>query len=198
MLKQTQNVAEHLIEQTGEVLESIGEGIKRTGKGFIAGAIGGLIASWVMNQYQEIESHPVAERRRLAAQPASPQPPKPKKTPDDATVRTAQAISTRLLHHELSDCEKRVAGPAIHYIYGSLAGGLYGAVAELWRPISSGLGVPYATAMWLFGDEVAVPALGLSKSAIETPPAQHATALASHFVYGISLDVARRIARHLV
>ena len=43
---------------------------------------------------------------------------------------------------------------------------------------------------YAFGaDEVAIPALGLSASALETPAPQHASAFAAHAVYGIVLEV---------
>jgi hypothetical protein len=177
--------------------------VVRVFKGAVAGALAGALASWVMNQYSEIESRPVSVRRRetaeAAARPVSTSETAEKsEAGDDATVKTAQAISTRLLEHDLTDDEKKIAGPAVHYGYGTLVGGLYGFLTEIVPFVGIGLGIPFATLLWLGGDEVAVPQLGLSKPISETKPAEHASALASHFVYGVALDVGRRIFKHLI
>jgi putative membrane protein len=176
----------------------------RVVKGTVAGCIAGALASWVMNRYSEIESKPVSVRRQEQAEAAlSPEGGEQKKLQssgggDDATVMTAQAVSSRLLGRDLTEDEKKIAGPAVHYGYGTLVGGLYGGLSEIVPMVGTGLGIPYATLLWLGGDEIAVPQLGLGQPATETPPADHASALASHFVYGIVLDIGRRIFKHLI
>lgn len=47
--------------------------------------------------------------------------------------------------------------------------------------------------MWLGADEIAVPALGLSKPASETPLSAHAQALASHLVFGLVTALTRKL-----
>ncbi len=44
-------------------LDKIGAGAVRVGRGAVAGFIGGAIAAYLMNRYQEIESRPVNVRR---------------------------------------------------------------------------------------------------------------------------------------
>jgi hypothetical protein len=183
--------------------------------GAVAGAIGGLAAAWVMNQFmmhaqRRAEQAADPSERRQARQPessaSSPQEQKMKRQREggsdgggeDATVKTAAVISRNLFDHELSDQEKQVAGPAVHYAYGALVGGLYGAVAEVWPTIATGFGMPYGVALWALGDEAAVPALRLGPPPIEVPAEKHADFLAAHVVYGIALDVTRRVARHVV
>jgi uncharacterized membrane protein YagU involved in acid resistance len=61
-----------------------------------------------------------------------------------------------------------------------------------------GLGIPYSTLLWLGGDEIALPALGLSKPPTDVPAEKHASALAMHFVYGITLDISRRVLRRVL
>ncbi len=48
---------------------------------------------------------------------------------DDATVKMAELLSQEVLHRQLSRDEKKKAGPVVHYVYGALAGGLYGLAA---------------------------------------------------------------------
>ncbi len=49
---------------------------------------------------------------------------------DDATVNTAKAISKHLLNYELTDDEKKWAGPAVHYALGTTLGAVYGGLAK--------------------------------------------------------------------
>jgi uncharacterized membrane protein YagU involved in acid resistance len=127
-----------------------------------------------------------------------PQGRQEKNDDEDATVKTAQAISQRILHRRLTQAEKRLAGPAVHYAYGGLVGALYGGLAELLPIVSAGMGLPFGAALWLMGDEVAIPALGLAKPPTEYPPRVHADALATHFMYGLTTDVLRRFLRHVL
>jgi uncharacterized membrane protein YagU involved in acid resistance len=71
-------------------------------------------------------------------------------------------------------------------------GALYGALAENHPGVASGLGTTYATAVWVGGDELAVPALGLSQPIPQTPVSSHVSAWASHWVYGIVTDLVWR------
>jgi hypothetical protein len=117
---------------------------------------------------------------------------------ENATVKTAQRLSRKLFEHELTQPEKQVAGPAVHYAYGSMMGALYGGLSELLPVTSAGLGLPFGFALWLLGDEIAVPALGLGKHPKEYSPEVHADALAAHFMYGATTDLLRRVLRHVV
>jgi uncharacterized membrane protein YagU involved in acid resistance len=77
-------------------------------------------------------------------------------------------------------------------------GAVYGLLAEIAPGPTFGLGAAYGAAVALGLDEALVPALGLAKSAKETPPSQHAYSLASHLVYGVTLEGARRVLRVLL
>ena len=79
-----------------------------------------------------------------------------------------------------------------------MVGGLYGGIAEVLPGVAAGLGLPFGFALWLLGDEVAVPALGLAKPPLEYPPEVHADALAAHFMYGVTTDLLRRVFRHVI
>jgi hypothetical protein len=72
--------------------------------------------------------------------PESQKPSQPQQG-DDATVKAASAISQAVLHRQLTSDEKRVAGPMVHYAFGSVVGGLYGAMAEV---------VPVTAKAWAF------------------------------------------------
>ncbi len=183
-------------------LDKLGAGAVRVGRGAVAGFIGGAIAAYLMNRYQEIESRPVNVRREEQSRRENgevvPEQSAEQQQGGDPKVQVAQRVSRKLFDHELSDVEKKAASPAVHYGYGAAVGALYGGLAELIPTVGIGLGIPYATLLWLGGDEIALPALGLTEPPTQTPPQKHASALATHFVYGISLDIGRRILRRLL
>lgn len=155
-------------------------------KGIAAGAIGGLVASWVMNQFQSALQSATGSEGKSSHKKKEP-----------ATVKTANAVSESVFGHELTEQERKVAGPGVHYAMGATSGAIYGALSELSPVVSSVAGLPFGAAVWAVADELAVPAFGLSKAPTEMPVSVHASALASHLVYGIATDVVRRALRHV-
>jgi putative membrane protein len=160
-------------------------------KGAVAGIAAGVVASWTMNQLQAALSrtsrltHGDRERGQAERQEGD----------DDATMRAAQAISKGVTGRRLTDEQKQTAGPALHYAFGTSMAAAYGALAELTPRTSAAWGLPFGTALWLVADEIAVPALGLSKPPREYPVTTHASALAAHLVYGATTDLVRRAIR---
>ena len=173
-------------------------------KGIVAGLAGGLIASWTMNQFQAAWTR-LAENAEKPHGAQSMQPAEGSKgdgqdtkEQDDATVKAAKAISEGVFGHELQESEKRPAGAAVHYAFGTVTGGLYGALAEVVPQVTTATGVPFGAAFWLLADEISVPLLGLSKGPAEYPVSTHAYALASHLVYGATTELSRRAVRQIL
>jgi hypothetical protein len=173
-------------------------------KGLAAGLVGGLVASWTMNQFQAAWSKAAegfdkphgAQSMQPSEGEASEQPSaESKENQDDATVKAARAISEGIFGHELKEKEKKMAGAVVHYAFGTATGGLYGAVAEFAPEVTTVAGLPFGAAFWLVADEIVVPLLGLSKGPTEYPPSTHAYALASHLVYGLTAEAIRRTVR---
>jgi hypothetical protein len=162
--------------------------------GLVAGLVGGLIASWTMNRFQDVWLK-LADRQNGSGQGSMPTPGSNSEEQDDTTVRAASAISEGLFDHKLTESEKKIAGPAVHYGLGTGVGGLYGAVAEVAPEITAGAGLPFGTAFWLVVDEGAVPLLGLAKAPNKYPLSTHVYALTSHFVYGLTAELVRRALR---
>ncbi len=164
-------------------------------KGLVAGVIGGLVASVAMNQFQTLWSKLAEEAEQSQGKKKKKKSQEEEDGGGDATVKAAAAISEGLFDHELTKSEEKVAGPAVHYATGATLGAIYGAMGELAPFATFGAGLPFGAAVWLFGDEAAVPALGLSKPPTEFPLSTHADALAAHFVYGLTTEVVRRAVR---
>ncbi len=160
-------------------------------KGLAAGLIGGLVATIVMTQYQNIVT-------QIGKSANDEKKQKQKEEGDNATVKTAKAISEKVFDHKLKKSEKEQAGNAVHYVFGTTVGALYGAASELIPASSVGYGLPFGTALFIGADEVAVPALGLSEPPTEIPMSTHAYGLSSHLVYGLTADIVRRAVRKLL
>ncbi|HEY0378968.1 MAG TPA: DUF1440 domain-containing protein [Pyrinomonadaceae bacterium] len=173
-------------------------------KGLVAGLVGGLVASWTMNQFQAAwssvaegfeKAHGAQSMKPSEGEEAGRASEEDKEEEDDATVKAARAISEGIFGHELKESEKEDAGAAVHYAFGTATGGLYGAVAELSPGVTVGAGVPFGAVFWLVADEAAVPLLGLAKAPTEYPVSTHVYALASHLVYGLTAELVRRTVR---
>jgi hypothetical protein len=196
-----------------------GNGEANVWKGLVAGLAAGLVASWTMNQFQAAWTRAAAgfEKPHGAQSMKPAEGPNPNETPDsnqafgqngqskeekehqdDATVETAKVISENVFGHELTESEKKPAGAAVHYAFGTATGGLYGAMAEFTPQVTAGAGLPFGAVFWLVADEIGVPLLGLAKGPTAYPVSTHAYALASHFVYGVTAELSRRAVRHVL
>ena len=158
-------------------------------KGAVAGLVGGIVASFVMSQFQAfITKIAEAEQKQNTEEKAE----------EPATVKAAQEISKGVFGHKLTQGEKEPAGEAVHYAMGASSGLIYGVAAEIEPLTTVGAGMPFGTAVWLIADDVVVPALGLSKSPTAYPLTTHAYAISSHLVYGLTTEVTRRALRRVL
>lgn len=157
-------------------------------KGIIAGAVGGLVASFVMTQYQSATTKLSGDEQK-----------KPQSAEDEpANVKAAEMISENVFDHSLKKSEKEPAGEAMHYLMGGVSGAIYGATAEMTGSATAGAGLPFGSAVWAIADDVIVPALGLSKSPTKYSLSTHAYALTSHWVYGLTAEAVRKSVRKLL
>ncbi|CAN5315241.1 hypothetical protein BH20ACI1_BH20ACI1_04290 [soil metagenome] len=153
-------------------------------KGAFIGLVAGLAATVVMTEYQNLLNAMSEEEEKKKS--------KNKEKKEPATVKAAAMISEGAFDHKLTKKEKEIAGPAMHYAMGATSGAIYGIASELAPITTSGAGLPFGAAVWVIADDLAVPALGLSKSPTEYPLSTHAYALSSHLVYGLATDLVRR------
>jgi uncharacterized membrane protein YagU involved in acid resistance len=165
-------------------------------RGAIAGAAAGAVASWVMNVFlvgaskakQAVEDPEQRAREQLEQAAAG----------EDATQKVADAVAVNVAGRHLSKEEKEVGGPLVHYGFGALMGGVYGAIAEVVPASRIGVGTLFGSALFLGADEVMVPLLGLGQPATKEPPASMATHWAAHLVYGATVELLRRGIRRVV
>ncbi len=115
-----------------------------------------------------------------------------------STEKLAQHIARRVFRRDLTARGRKIGGTAVHFGFGTTMGAVYGAAAELAPDVTVGLGLPAATLLWIAADEIAVPALKLSKHPREYPLKSHATYLGFHLVYGATAELVRRSVRRLL
>ncbi len=169
-------------------------------RGTLAGIAAGLAASWVMNVFMSSLGGKITEslmsdedKQQQLKQQQKEQSSEPE---EDATMKAAEGIvHTVSRGQHLSHEEREKAGPIVHYAFGALVGGLYGALAECSDWTSMGFGTAFGTLLFVGADLIAVPAFGLGPSPTEQPAAAQATPLAAHLVYGATTDLLRRVIR---
>ncbi len=164
-------------------------------KGITAGAIGGLCAAWMMLELQELwndhvqhqDSTPLHEHgvpeHRVEGESGTDEA-----AGDDATLKIVEAV----LRKQLTEAEKKVVGPLMHYGFGAALGALYGGAAELVPAVRTGWGLPFGAAVFVGADEIVVPALGFSAPPNEVPITKHAYGLVTHLVFGLTTEIVRR------
>ena len=156
-------------------------------KGLLAGVAGGLLAAFLMEQFQAAWS--------ATAQAMSPAKSAVDAQPIQPPSKSANVISEKVVGHKVPQDYKPLAGEAVHYGMGAASAAVYGVCAEVAPIVTVGDGVGFGTSLWLLADEVAVPAAGLSKPPREIPLMTHVYALASHLVYGWITETVRRAVR---
>ncbi|MBA2702718.1 MAG: DUF1440 domain-containing protein [Blastocatellia bacterium] len=160
-------------------------------KGLVAGVAGGVVASWTMDRFQYWWlSFDGGDEQELQQTPSEKH-----NAEEPATVKTAAVISERVLGHNLTNKEKEIAGPLIHYAVGTTAGAVYGLAAEYQPDVTTLAGIPFGAAFWMLVDEGALPLLGLAQGPTSYPISTHAYALASHLVFGVTAEVVRSTVR---
>ena len=170
-------------------------------RGVLAGAVGGLVAAWVMNEFvagpgvqlqkaiqSDEENRQQQQQERAREQSGEPQ--------IDATMKTADAIvNTATGGRHLSLEEKQKDGPIVHYAFGAIMGGIYGGLAEYSPLVRSGFGTSFGSVLFATADLIAVPALHLSGSSADAPASSYAVPYAAHVVYGVTTELVRRFVR---
>ena len=114
---------------------------------------------------------------------------------EPATVAIGRIAYERLRGEAPSRERGAQLGKAVHWGYGLAVGALFGLLERRvpdddLSDLSVGLG--YGAALWLLGDELAVPMLGLAKGPTAHAPRVHAQALGAHLVYGLATGAAMR------
>jgi hypothetical protein len=178
-------------------------------QGFVAGMAGAIVGLLAMRFYwQEIAPLLKSDEQGGGSSPAA----YPESLDlDDISLlgrqyrqdESATAALGRLLYQRFTGQEpqtesKELLSQLIHWSYGILQGGLYGAIYTPDAGADPTDGLIYASGLWLFGDELAVPLLGLQSGPTAAPPEQHLNRWGAHLAYGLGTAATTHLLRRLL
>lgn len=176
-------------------------------KGLAAGLIAGVAATLAMDQFQKLlsVSQEALEKQKKLAQGESQweiaheqtQQQQQQEQSEGSTEKLARKIA-EVAGATLPKEQRKAAGQAVHYAFGTLMGVVYSATAEWLPEVTTGGGSAFGTLLFLGADEVAVPAFHLSGPPTETPVSGHLQYWAAHVVYGATLELSRNVVRRLL
>jgi putative membrane protein len=141
-------------------------------KGFVAGVVGGLAGAGVKIVAEQLFPP------RIEGQTAPP-------------VVLAQQVAGR----ELPETQRKVAQHAIHWVFGAIAGGVYGALVELEPSLAAWRGAAFGITLNRITHESLLPRMGLAAPTGEQPTQERISEWVTHAAYGIGTDTVRRIVR---
>ena len=154
----------------------------------MAGLAGGLAGGWTMSQFSRAWNKTLPSLRNNTIGGCclySPQE-------WDSISRSAGWIAAPFVSRKLSSRETRIGSAIVHYAVGGAAGALY-ATAVHWIPRVTKLrGVGFGIVLWLVGDEIVMPAFGLTATARNYSLRMRANALGEHLVYAFTVNLVYR------
>ena len=96
---------------------------------------------------------------------------------------------------EPSERTKQVGSQGIHWGFGTLLGGVYGAAAELSPRVTSWRGGAFGLTVNRLAHEGLLPGLDLVEPVREQPAQERVSEWVSHALYGITTELVRRAVR---
>ena len=169
--------------------------------GAMAGAIGGLVGSWMMVRANHLMdpgtgvSDKPGDRHAHHRVDARPNDTDGTIPDEPGSIQAARAVAEPALGRRLTERERELGGSLMHYAFGATVGALYGAAAEVDRSTTRGAGIPYGIAVWLIADEIGMHAAGFASHPADYPLSRHAATLGTHIVFGLSVETVRRMMR---
>jgi len=173
-----------------------------TWKGIVAGAAGGLVAAWAMEQFQQRFSQVAGDRadenQRSSGRPeawdARSQDQVSGQTAS-ATEKAADAAAGGMALAPLDPFTRASTAQALHYAFGIGVGAVYGALAESDSGVTRLGGIAFGLGVWAAADEISTTLFGLAPSPGNRPPLAHTYSVLSHVVYGLTTEGVRRSTR---
>jgi putative membrane protein len=144
-------------------------------KGFVAGAIGGLVGA-------------AAKAVGEAVYPPRTQ----------GQIAPPAVLVNRISDRPLSEKEEEVSVRAIHWSFGALVGGVYGAVAEYQPAVTGRLGANFGLTLCGMTHASTLPLMGLTERPEDQPMREHASEVVTHAIYGIATELGRRLVRKIL
>ena len=106
-------------------------------------------------------------------------------------VVLAESVAGR----RLPDRERELALQGIHWIFGALAGAVYGALVEVEPSLGAWRGAAFGITLNRITHESLLPRFGLSAPPSRQPTQERISEWVTHATYGIATDTVRRAVR---
>ncbi len=169
-------------------------------KGLVGGLAGGLIGTIAMTQFQNAwtKAQQKLDKDKDGGGSSGESDVYVDTESEDSTMKMAGKLAG-LAGYQLSREQKKKASPFVHYGFGTVMGGLYGLsmeTRELSRQNPALMGAGLGTSLFVFADEIAVPAFGLSGDSSSF--GVHLYSLASHMIYGMTAEGVRKLTRSVL
>lgn len=149
----------------------------------LAGAVAGAVGSGLMGPVQRLLSRITPERARAREQAV-----RPEENPTEKVGR----VALQTVGLPVPERQRPKLGQGVHFGYGMAWGAVYGLLRFRFPRLPPASGLLLGAGLWLLGDELALPALGLAPPAKRYPKETHLRALAAHLAYGASVEGATR------
>lgn len=118
--------------------------------------------------------------------------------PDEsATAALGRIAYNAVEQREPSKETKSELSNLVHWSYGILQGGLYGVSRGEVEYGDVVGGMVLGAGLWLLGDELAVPLLGLQDGPTASPPSTHLNRLALHLTYGVATAATTQLLKRI-
>lgn len=151
------------------------------GKGIMAGVIGGLVGSMALRAWMTLMSQ--VQKDTIIPDQNGP------------AHQVAAIVAYQFTGEQLSGSRRLLAGEAVHYAFGAVTGGIYGALAE-YQPWTTGAaGTLFGTGVFLAADESSMPLLGLVPPPWTESKAAQLDHWVAHLIFGAVTEVSRRSLR---
>jgi hypothetical protein len=164
--------------------------------GLAAGVIGGMVATWALDKYQQgaLDATRRVEDATNAGPVLSRHQEDELREQRRAHAQAVQRIAKSTVGKKLSNAQERNAAAIVHYGAGALAGGVYGVAAEILPGVRRWYGMGYSKAVFLGGAEPLLPWLGLSPKQVQVTPA----GIPAPLIFGAVLETTRRFLRWML
>lgn len=104
-------------------------------------------------------------------------------------------LAEQVAGHSLPDDQRTLAMHSIHWVFGGLAGGVYGALVELEPSLAAWRGAAFGITLNRITHESLLPRLGLAAPTGQQSTQERISEWVSHAAYGVGTDAVRRAVR---
>jgi putative membrane protein len=104
-------------------------------------------------------------------------------------------LAENVAGRRLPESERQLALLGIHWIFGALAGAVYGALVEVEPSFAAWRGVAFGITLNRITHESILPRLGLVPPPDRQPAQERISEWVTHAAYGVATDSVRRVVR---